>query len=276
MPAIDLSRLRKQAARLTDFFFLPEEFLKHLHELLDYYVNRSLRQVEDVAPGSILSTYHTPSVVIRQIELELGDMASENPSEALDLADLLWDQGYLEMHMLAAFLLGRIPPLEAQGQRLLARLTAWSAQVRDPNVRASLLSTSLARLRRETPGRFLQLIGEWLHPARTRTWSNGIQALLPLIADPDFQNLPAVLDLVEPVVEAAPALIQLDLEELIVALYKASPEETSFFLRQVLTRSENPMTAITLRRISSSFPVELQSDLRGLLRNPKNLSAKGG
>ena len=42
-------------------------------------------------PGSVLSTYRTPPIVIRQIELELTNMASENPSAALDLADLLWD-----------------------------------------------------------------------------------------------------------------------------------------------------------------------------------------
>ncbi|HEY6074652.1 MAG TPA: DNA alkylation repair protein [Anaerolineales bacterium] len=271
MPGIDLARLRKQAARLADFFFLPDEFLKHLHEVLDFYVNRSLRKVEDVAPGSVLSTYRTPPIVMRQIEQELGKLASENPATALDLADLLWDEGYLELHMLAAFLLGRIPPQEEQQDRLLARLTAWTAQVRDPNVRAALLTTGLARVRRETPTQFLQLIGEWLHPARTRTWSNGIQALLPMISDPAFQNLPPVFDVVEPLIEAAPPLIQLDLQELIQALYKASPSETSFFLRQVLTNSNNPMTAVTLKRISSSFPLELQSDLRDLLRKKQPL-----
>ena len=235
MPAIDLARLRRQAARLADFFFLPEEFLRHLHEMLEFYVNRSLRTVEDVAPGSVLSTYRTAPIIIRQIELQLSPLASQNPSAALQLADMLWDQGYLEMHMLAAFLLGRIPPAQEQSERLLARLTAWTAQVRDPNVRAALLTTSLARLRREAPDQFLELIGEWLHPSRKRTWSNGIQALLPMISDADFHNLPRVMDLIEPVVEAAPVIIQLDLQELILALYQASPGETSYFLRQLLT-----------------------------------------
>jgi len=263
MPAIDLARLRKQANRLADFFFVPEEFLKHLHAMLDYYVNHTLRTVENIAPGSNLPTYRTPAVVIKQIELELSQLAGDNPSEALDLADLLWDEGYLETHLLAAFLLGRIPPQE---DRLLARLTAWTSQVRDADVRSALLTTSLARLRKETPSQFLELIGEWLHPARTRTWPSGIQALLPMIADPEFQNLPPVLDLIEPIVESAPALIQLDLEALLLALYKASPTETTYFLRQALTRSENPMTRVTMRRISPAFPAELQMELRDLIR----------
>ena len=154
--------------------------------------------------------------------------------------------------------------------------TAWTAQVRDPSVRAALLTTSLARVRKETPTQFLQLIGEWLHPGRMRTWPNGIQALLPMIEDPAFQNLPPVLDVVEPIIEAAPPLIQLDLEELILALYKASPNETSFFLRQVISASKDPMTVTTLKRISSSFPMELQNELRDLLRKQTTAPRKGG
>ena len=263
MPAIDLSRLRKQATRLADFFFVPDEFMKHLHEMLDFYVNRSLRTVQNVAPGSTLATYRTSPVILKRIEQELAQIAQDNPSASLGLADLLWDEGYLETCLLAAFLLGRIPPQE---ERLLARLTAWTQQVRDPSVRAALLTTSLARMRQETPDQFLTLVSEWLHPARTRTWSNGVRALLPLVADPEFENLPPVLDILEPVVEAAPAIIQVDLKDLILTLYQAFPTETTFFLRQALTNSTNPMTSITFRRISSAFPAELQSELRELIR----------
>ncbi|MEW6404566.1 MAG: DNA alkylation repair protein, partial [Chloroflexota bacterium] len=263
MPAIDLSRLRKQASRLADFFFLPEEFMKHLREMLDFYVNYTLRTKENVAPGSNLKTYRTPHVVLRQIENELRTVAEENPDYALELADRLWDEGALETRLLAAFLLGRIPPQE---ERLLARLTAWTQQIRDPEVRSALLSTSLYRMRKETPDKFLILIQEYLHPARTRTWSNGIQALLPMIADTTFENFPPILDLVEPIIMAAPATLQLDLEELIIALYRASPIETTFLLKQILETSENPMTAITLRRMAGSFPMVLQSELRETLR----------
>ncbi len=237
--------------------------MKHLREMLDFYVNYTLRTKENVAPGSNLKTYRTPHVVLRQIENELRTVAEENPDYALNLADLLWDEGALETRLLAAFLLGRIPPQE---ERLLARLTAWTQQIRDPEVRAALLSTSLYRMRKETPDKFLTLIQEYLHPARTRTWSNGIQALLPMIADTSFENFPPILDLVEPIIVSAPATLQLDLEELIIALYRASPTETTFLLKQVLATSDNPMTAITLRRTSPSFPVALQNELREALR----------
>lgn len=277
MPAIDLARLRKQTTRLADFFFVPDEFLKHLHEMLDFYVDRTLRKGETAAPGSNLSTYRTPPAILRQIEFELTAPATAHPSAALELADALWIHNYLETSLLAAFLLGRIPPNEPL---LLGRLSAWTQQVRDPDVRAALLNESLGRLRNEAPADFLGLIKEWLHPRRPGSWSNAIQALLPMINQPGFQNLPPVLDVIEPVVEAAPTQQQLDLEELVLALYKASPTETTFFLRQVLSGTQNPMTAVTFRRISTSFPPDLRSELQEFLRaspisKGRPLSTKG-
>lgn len=121
-------------------------------------------------------------------------------------------------------------------------------------------------MRKETPDQFFVLIKEYLHPARPRTWSNGIQALLPMIADSTFVNFPTILDIVEPIIMAAPTTLQLDLEELIIALYRASPTETTFLLKQVISTTENPMTAVTLRRISSSFPLDLQNEVRDYIR----------
>jgi len=244
--------------------------MKHLREMLEFYVNHTLRTVENVAPGSNLKTYRTPTAVITQIENELRPSAEANPEFALKLADTLWDEGALETRLLAAYLLGRIPPQE---ERLLPRLSAWSQQIRDPQVRSALLSTSLMRMRKETPEQFLNLIREYLHPARTSAWSNGMEALLPMIADASYANLPPILDIVEPIIEEAPAALQDELTDLIVALYRASASETIFMLKHVLSNTENPMTAITMRRIVASFPPALQNELRDLLRPQSSMPA---
>lgn len=265
MPAIDLARLKKQTAQLADVFGEPATFLRELREILEFYVNRSLRS-QSVAPSSVLPTYRTPVVVLRQIEKEIGPAAEKQPVLALELADALWDEGWLETKLLAAFLLGRIPPQE---ERLLARLTAWTQAVRDPEVRAALLTTSLTRLRRETPDLFLVLVREWLHPARQRMWSNGVQALVPLIASPDFDNLPPIFEIVEPIIKASPATLQYDLQELIITLYEASPDETTYFLQQILKGTKSPLPAVALRRMSPDLPPELQTSLREMIRQTK-------
>jgi hypothetical protein len=163
-------------------------------------------------------------------------------------------------------LLGRIPPQE---ERLLARLTAWTQAVRDPEVRAALLTTSLTRLRKETPDLFLILVKEWLHPARQRMWSNGVQALVPLISSRDFDNLPPIFEIVEPIIKASPGTLQFDLQELITTLFEASPEETTYFLQQILKETKSPLPAIALRRMSRELPLELQSSLREMLRKTR-------
>lgn len=265
MPAIDLARLRKQTAHLADLFDQPTDFLREHREILDHYVNRTLRS-QGVAPSSVLPTYRTPVVVLRQIENELGPVAEKQPILALELADALWDEGWLETRLLAAYLLGRIPPQE---ERLLARLTAWTQAVRDPSVRAALLTTSLTRLRMETPDLFLILVKEWLHPARQRMWSNGIQALVPLISSQEFDNLPPIFEIIEPILKAAPAALQFDLQELIITLYQASPDETTYFIQQILKETKSPLPAIALRRMSPELPQELQTSLREMMRGKK-------
>jgi len=267
MPAIDLARLKKQTAQLADLFDQPSAFLREVREILEFYVNRTLRS-QGVAPSSVLPTYRTPPVVLRQIETELGRVAERNPIQALELADALWDEGSLETKLIAAVLLGRIPPQE---ERLLARLTAWTQAVRDPNVRAALLTTSLTRLRKETPDLFLVLVKEWLHPARQRMWSNGVQALVPLISSPDFDNLPPIFEIIEPIIKASPATLQYDLQELIIALFEASPDETTYFIQQLLKRTKNPPPAVALRRMAPELPQELQVSLREMLRKPKSV-----
>jgi hypothetical protein len=265
MPAIDLARLRKQASRLAEFFFVPDEFIRNLHEMLDSYVNYTVRKSRAVAPGANLRTYRTPAVIVRQIEQELTVHASqpENADAALELADQLWDEEWLETRILAAFLLGSIPPRE---ERLLARLTAWAQQLYDADLRAELLNTSLTRLRREAPDVFLALVREWLKPQRRKLWPNGIQAIIAAVSDSEFHNLPPLMKVIEPVIMSAPPKLQNDIEALILALYAASPTETSYFVRQILLDADDPMITITFRRISPSLPRELQEEIREFIR----------
>ena len=262
MPAIDLARLKKQTAQLADLFDQPSAFLREHRAILDHYVNYTLRS-QGVAPSSVLPTYRTPVLVLRQIEKELSAVVQKQPIQALELADALWDEGWLETRLLAAFLLGRIPPQE---ERLLARLTAWTQAVRDPSVRAALLTTSLTRLRKETPDLFLILVKEWLHPARKKMWSNGIQALVPLIASSEFDNLPPIFEIVSPILKASPAALQFDIQELLIALHKKSSDETIYFIQQTLKDTKSELPTVSLRRMLPDLPKDMQSNLREILR----------
>ena len=133
--------------------------------------------------------------------------------------------------------------------------------------RAALLTTSLTRLRRETPDLFLVLVKEWLYPSRKRMWSNGIQALVPLISSSDFDNLPPIFEIVSPILKASPAGLQFDIRELLVTLYNKSPDETLYFIQQVLKSTRSELPATSLRRMLHEMPSDFQIHLREILRD---------
>ena len=263
MPAIDLARLKTQAARLTEKFGQPEGFILDLNELLDFYTNRTIRLTQIIQRYS-LPTYHTPRPVLRQIQGELAPLAETRPVEAVALTKALWEAGSLESRLLAASLLGSIP--SAPAIPVLTRLPDWLALSTDRQVRQALLTDALARLRRETPDTFFIILESWLASPRPPAQVWGMQALIPLLQDPLFENLPAVFRILQPAVKAAGPVTQLDLQACAATLERVSLTETLAFLREIVRDNPPPLMIRTIRRILPGLSPELQAALREILR----------
>ncbi|HTX89573.1 MAG TPA: hypothetical protein VMC09_00030 [Anaerolineales bacterium] len=263
MPAIDLARLKIQAARLAEKFDRPEAFLVDLDELLDYYTNRTIRATQIVKRLS-LPTYRTPRPVLRQIESELAAQAELHPIEAVTLTKALWDAGTLESRLLAAKLLGSTP--SAPAIPALTRLPDWLNQSTDKEVRAALLTDALARVRRENPDVYFILLEGWLASPRASLQVWGLQALIPVLQDSRFENLPAVFRILRPAVLAAGPSTQLDLQACLAALERVSMTETTSFLRDVLRDKPRPMMLRTFRRMLPGLSQELQAATREFFR----------
>ncbi len=262
MPAIDIARLKLQAASLVEKFDQPAAFLSDLHQILDLYADRTLR-VSVAAPASVLRSYRVAPSVLKQIEMELAPLTATFPEQSMALTDALWQDAHLETRLLAATLLGRIDP---RAPMLIARLGERVNQVRDKKVRVALLNTSLNRLRRELPDQFLELVREWLSEDNPKMWANGIEALIPLLDDPSFENLPPVYEIVRPLISSAPASLKNELADLVNALYRASQVETVFFLKQLIAASRNPQALTTIRRILPVLDKSLQPHIQKALR----------
>jgi hypothetical protein len=270
MAAIDLARLKIQAARLAEKFGEPQAFVLALNEMLDTYTNRTIRAIQ-VAQRLSLPTYHTPRPVMRQIESELAVLAEKQPEEAITLSDALWQADTLESRLLAAYLLGTIP----SGQAILAmgRLPAWLNQSTDKQVRTAVLTNALARLRQENPGAFFSILEDWLGSAQSTLQIWGLQALIPLLQNPQFENLPAVFRILRPAILAVGPATQLDFQACLAALEHVSPTETTAFLREVIRASPEPLMLRIFRRILPGLSPQLQEALRETLREQNNLTA---
>jgi hypothetical protein len=264
MPAIDLARLKIKTARLAEKFNDPGTFLRELGELLDSYTNHTARPAQ-VALRTSLPSYRTPKPVLRQITLELAPLAEKDPAEAFALANALWEAGYLETRLLAASLAGLIPPASAMS--LFGRIPEWLGQTRDKEITQALLTEPFGRIRRENPQAMLILLEEWLRTISAGTQAWGLHALIPLLNEPGFENLPAAFKALRPAVEGAGPATQIDLSACLVTLGRISPTETIHFLREILSSQPRPMMVRTLRRMLPDLPLALQNGLRDILRN---------
>jgi hypothetical protein len=224
-------------------------------------VNYTRRKTKAAGPGVKLPSHRTPAAVLKQIELAIGPSAAvgENSGAALALADRLWEEGSLESRLLAAFMIGHVPPNQEQFSR---RLSSWISQSRDGDLRNKLLDQGLARLRREARSAFLQMLQAWLTPEQTYSWGDAIRAATAALQDPSFTDVPPLLQALEPALRASPPRLQLEVEELIKALYGVSPSETTYYVRRIVADSSDPSTAAHFRRMAPSLPPELRTTIR--------------
>jgi hypothetical protein len=91
---------------------------------------------------------------------------------------------------------------------------------------------------------------------------------VPLIASPDFDNLPPIFEIISPILKASPAALQFDIQELLIALNKKSSDETIYFIEQTLKSTKSELPVIALRRMLPELPQDLQVHLREILRKP--------
>jgi hypothetical protein len=264
MPAIQPVRLKIQAVRLAELFASPAEFCHQLHGLLSQYADRTRRPGRGGNPPPLLNSFRLAPPVLRQISQELLPYTTADAAAALALCDSLWQQPWLEFRQLAAAVLGQVDP--SQAEAILTRMNAWAGPQTEDRLLAALLETGLVRLRRELPLRYLTQMELWLNADDVLTRQLGLRALLPLIAEPGFENLPVLYRLLAPLLRSTPPLLRQDLLSVIRALARRAPAEAAFFLRQNLQLPDSEQIAWLIRQSLGAFPPEAQAGLRAALR----------
>lgn len=264
MPAIQLSRLRMQTAQLSELFDQPDRYLRGLHDVLEFYADRTFRPGQTGKIPSLLPYYLVPAPVMRAVEDGLAPLCAAHPETALALADALWADTHLEPRQLAIFVLSQAPadPPDA----LLQRLEQWAMPGEDRQLLALLLSRAPVNLQRRHPALWAAHIRDWLTSDQADRVFIGLHAVLSIVNDPSYDNLPAVFRLLGSVIANMPRSLQRDLLEVLEALARRSPKETLYFLRQVLNVSHSAEVPRLLRRCLPFFEGETQNALRAALK----------
>lgn len=265
MPAIDLTKLKEHSSQLISLFDQPDAFIHQLADILEIYSNRTLR-LNSATIKSDLPSYKTPQPVILQIEKDLAKLGEASPGEAVNLVLALWNASFYETRILAAFLLGTIPPSFAMS--VLTGLPGWLYETKDLDVKNALLTSALTRLRNENPRVLLMLITDWLRSPGPKTQTWGLHAFIPLIKLLGYDDLPQLFVILRPAVESVSPTTQTDIQLCLETLYSISPAETMHFVNEIIESVEDRRIIQKFLRLFRNFPPEMQKDLGQINTNP--------
>lgn len=265
MPAIQLARLKIQSAELVSHFYDPAAFVRGLHDLLDFYADRTRKPGQAGEPPPLIKPYNVPPPVLRQVKTDLNPYVATDKDSALALCDTLWAEPYLECRLLAIELLGLIPT--EPPDEVLERVNAWATPKIEDRLLNALVNKGLIEVSKRNPELFLSQVEEWLTSEGDLSRRMGLKAISMMLEDRDFENLPKILRLLVPLIRSSPSQLRPDLLDVIQSLAKRSPNETAFFLRQNLSvLDDNSGTAWLIRNSVRYFPAEIQISLKNALR----------
>lgn len=259
MPSIHPSRLKIQAAHLAEHFEQPAAFVRGLHALLNFYADRTYRPGQAGELPLLTPAYNTPPPVLRRVQLEMEPLSARNPQAGMAIIDALWAENIFEFRMLAARLLGKLPPDDSGA--VLRRARDWAESGLEERLLRAILEDGFSGMRKDNPELLFTLMDDWLH-GNVEQIKIGLTALLSILRDPHFENLPALYRLLTPFLSAAPSAIHPELLDALVALTRRSPQEMAYALRQRLDTAHHPDTPWLIRQLLPEFPAALQASLR--------------
>ncbi len=267
MPAVALEPLKKQIELLRWKYTQPEEFVAGLRNLLEYYSDHTYRAAASAPVATRqVEAYHVPPVVIRQMELSLFTLVTENPSPALDLANLLWKEDKEEPRLLATYLLGILPP--SQNEQVIQTIENWAFLENDRLLLETLFEQGTVNLRRFSIQTWLARIQNWTSGDSKKSQQLGLMALLPLLKDREFVNLPEVLTLCTPLFQSAHKAIWHELSQILIGLAERTPAELIYYIRQLIGSAASEDLRRLIRRSLPMFPKDVQERIRQILQRP--------
>jgi hypothetical protein len=261
MPAIQLSRLKSEISHIIKQFNKPVDFHRQLSDLFERYANRIYRPGKNVKVKTKHSTYRVHRIVIQQIEISLIPLCESNIEAAIRIAEKLWSDNYLEPKLIAATIIGMIPPNPPDP--VIEQIKSWARPDEDSQVLDALFDRGCSQLRKEAQSHWSEMIKEqWLAKTDDKLiQAIGLRALLSATKDPEFTNLPEIYKLITPFLQSDPREIQNVLHEILINLASRAPNETGYFLRQIIVVSSSNETSRIIRQAIHAFPKDVQEKI---------------
>lgn len=268
MPAIQPARLKLQAIELAASLHQPNVFVRRLDDMCEFYANRTYRPgVSGESHPSLLKSYHVPAPVLRQVQQELIPFVNADPQATLALCQALWAEPILEHRLLAAGILGELPPPSSAEQIELLR--NWIESIPEDQVLTAVLQQGTRQLRQHKPELLIELAESLLNRSQVLSLQAALRLLETLANEPSFENLPAIYTRVASLARTLPTTVRPNMVALLRTLLRRAPSEVAFFLRDNLQAPNNPDTPWLIRQLLDEFPPEIRDSLRQNLREQR-------
>ncbi len=264
MPAINPVRLKIQAVELAETWQDRGAFVRALHHLLEFYADRVRRPGQAGKPKPLIRAYHAPKQVLRQIETELFPHLESDWQNASALADLLWEEAWLETRLLAIGILGQLPT--RLSKEILQRMHAWGIACREGLLLDALLAAGVIRFWQAAPQEYAAVLEAWLTAPELATKRVGLRAILPLLTSSSFDNLPLIFRQLTPLLREPERALEADLIITLRALAQHSPRETIYYLQETILTTPQAGIQRIVRQSLSALPEPLALALRERLR----------
>lgn len=273
MPAIRPELLKKQVIHLFTLYEDPKKFVSTLKELFDFYADRTRRPGQLSQNPSLIRSYRIPRQVLRQIELYFQEHVKRQAETSYLLADLLWQEPWLESRLLAFMILGWLPSDHVDHIRL--RLEDWCQKCGQDRVLDVSLTRGTTLIWKTSPDLLMSLLETWLISPELKTRKWGLRVINNLIKEPTFNNLPTIFRHLTTFVQSVGSTPDPDLLIIIRNLADRAPKETGYFLKRSFIVSENPGIHTLMRQTLDEFEPDTRQGIRNYLKQAREDIGEG-
>ncbi len=263
MPPVELSLLRPQINALMSHYADEALFIRTLRLLLEKYSEKrsSVNVWLQSDPG--MPAHNLPLIVINELQSGLEQLAASQPQAAIHLAERMWELEEYEPKRLSVFTLARLP--ETYQGEFIRHAGEWmQGQLGESLISEIILESSrvLAILRSRE---WLDLLRGWIESPEKSVQRVGVRAVLRLLENREFENLPLVFELVKPLYRQPRIALQRATNELTRKLIERSQAETAAFLISISQGEASPAAQALVRKSLGMFDAFYQEEMRQAL-----------
>ena len=264
MPVIDPLRLSKQIRQCFANQSDAQLFVTAIKNLLETYADHTYRAGELVSLPSSLKSYHVPQPLTRTLKRELASLSQSQPTQALSVAEVFWDQPFQECKDLAISILENLPT--EMEKEFFRTLEQWASSCTQAELIESIAKCINASVHAQQPANLIGQAQKWMLDERSTIRKLGFLVVEQLCLSISFGDLPLIFKLISPYLNRCPPQNAQDVIAICNNLIVKSPKEMAYLMRTAITENPAADAKKLIKSCIRTFPPELQSDLLTVIK----------